>query len=187
MPMDIGNPWWGSTKECLQKIASGDPFADAADRICESIDHLASVIEQSKGAEQHPAEYRPRKGPRAAGEYRSTEQPQASDADETAAASQLENYHDFLACGVTATGRFNERHHYGQLLKKAGYEKLEDVAGHEGQPAAAADEIYGRIEPHAAEYPISPQRHELRLLYETARRYLRRTPASETYKGKKGR
>ena len=91
-----------------------------------------------------------------------------------------EAYQDFLVYGVGPGGRINESHAYGRALKKAGYKSFEDIAKHKGETSAVADKIFGRIEPHATEYP-PPPREELAQLYETARRYVSRD------KGKKRR
>ena len=91
-----------------------------------------------------------------------------------------EAYQDFLAYGVGPGGRINESHAYGRALRKAGYKTFGDIAKHKGETSAVADKIFGRIEPHATEYP-PPPREELAQLYETARRYVSRD------KGKKRR
>lgn len=89
-------------------------------------------------------------------------------------------FQDFLAHGVGPAGRISESQAYGRALRKAGYKTFGDIAKHKGETFAVADKIFGRLEPHATEYP-PPPREELAQLYETARRYVSRD------KGKKRR
>ena len=135
-------------------------------------------------AEQQPPAYEQAAAPeQQAPDYQQAAAPEQQPREYEQAAAPVhapEAYQDFLAYGVGPGGRINASHAYGRALRKAGYKTFGDIAKHKGETSAVADKIYGRIEPHATEYP-PPPREELAQLYETVRRYVSRD------KGKKRR